>query len=95
MKFQSFGSQMNRKFYPTMILLTYYPDSVPFLALARTFCEIQKTRARLVQIDLLRDFLLCVIVQNSDDLLPSVSLASNQVQKSSYCTLFFFDIFRV
>lgn len=54
--------------------------SVPFLALARTFCEIQKTRARLMQIELLRDFLICVIVQNSTDLIGCVSLASNQVR---------------
>jgi DNA ligase-1 len=56
------------------------PDEpVPFLALARTFCEIQKIRARLMQIELLRDFLICVIVQNSTDLIGCVSLASNQL----------------
>jgi hypothetical protein len=65
------------RFQTETILFDFY--RVPFLALARTFSEIQKTRARLQQIDILKDYYLAVIIKSPNDLLPSILLATNQV----------------
>jgi hypothetical protein len=61
-------------------------DRVPFLALARTFSEIQKTRARLQQIDILKDYFLAVIMTSPNDVLPSILMATNQVQATTFYT---------
>jgi hypothetical protein len=55
-------------------------NRVPFLALARTFTQIQQTRARLQQIDILKDYFVAVAATSPSDVLPSILLATNQVK---------------
>ncbi|KAI4471205.1 dna ligase 1/3 family member [Holotrichia oblita] len=56
-----------------------YKEKVPYLALARTFEEIEKISARLKIIDILSNYFRSVIVLTPEDLLPSIYLCLNRL----------------
>ncbi|KAK9728439.1 DNA ligase N terminus [Popillia japonica] len=56
-----------------------YKEKVPYLALARTFEEIEKISARLKIIDILSNYFRSVMVLTPEDLLPSIYLCLNRL----------------
>ncbi|KAM7354629.1 DNA ligase 1-like [Cochliomyia hominivorax] len=54
-------------------------QSTPYLALARTFQLIEETKGRLKMVEILGNFFCSVILQNPEDLLPSIYLSINQL----------------
>lgn len=60
-----------------MIALYFY--RVPYLALAKTFEEIENTSARLKMIEILSNYFRSVLILTPDDLLPSIYLCLNEL----------------
>ncbi|GJQ70900.1 hypothetical protein Trydic_g817 [Trypoxylus dichotomus] len=67
------------KYHPIDHACWKYKEKVPYLALARTFEEIEKISARLKIIDILSNYFRSVIVLTPEDLLPSIYLCLNKL----------------
>ncbi len=59
--------------------LTAFPSSVPYVALARVFSQIESISSRLKIVELLRDFFRQVIALSPGNLLPAIYLSVNKV----------------
>ncbi|XP_064612505.1 DNA ligase 1-like isoform X2 [Liolophura sinensis] len=67
------------KYHPIDDASWKHGEKVPYLALARTFEEIENVSARLKMIEILCNFFRSVIVLSPDDLLPCVYLCLNKL----------------
>ncbi|XP_074028599.1 DNA ligase 1 isoform X2 [Leptinotarsa decemlineata] len=67
------------KYHPIKDAVWEYKEKVPYIALARTFEEIENISARLKIIEILSNYFRSVIVLTPEDLLPSVYLCLNKL----------------
>nr|XP_022919673.1 DNA ligase 1 [Onthophagus taurus] len=70
---------MMRKYHPIDNAIWKQNEKVPYMALARTFEEIENVSARLKMIEILSNYFRSVIVLTPDDFLPSVYLCLNKL----------------